>query len=138
MKGMADHSITEMEKQESVGEQNVYTGVYRVLLAGMVASSLLFAIGIIRALLHPEFIPLTPEWVRSQYHWGTFSKGIVALEPSSVMLVATALLILTPVARVVVSIYAFAVDRDRKYVFVTGLVLAVMALTVVLGILGLQ
>ncbi len=133
---MAERSVGELEKQES--EQNVYTVVYRVLLAGMIVSSLLFALGIIRALLHPEFIPLTPEWVRRQYHWSTFSRGVLALEPSSVMLVATALLILTPVARVVVSIYAFAVDHDHKYVFVTGLVLLVMALTVMLGILGLQ
>ena len=31
------------------------------------------------------------------------------------MLIATALLILTPVTRVAVSIYAFTVDRDIKF-----------------------
>jgi uncharacterized membrane protein len=54
------------------------------------------------------------------------------------MLLATALLILTPVARVVVSIAAFLTDRDYKYVVVTSIVLLVMGVTVVLGLFGLQ
>ena len=134
---MAERGITAIEK-EAGAEQNVYTGVYRVLLAGMLISSALFAIGIVRALLHPGYIPLTADWVRQQYHWRTLTKGLLELQPSSVMLVATALLILTPVTRVVVSIYAFAMDHDRKYVLVTSLVLLVMAITVVLGIFGLK
>ena len=135
---MANHSTTMMEKQETGGERNVYAGVYRVLLVGMIASSALFAVGIVRALLHPGYIPLTAAWVRQQYQWHTLWEGLKQLQPSSVMLVATVLLILTPVTRVVVSIYAFAVDHDRKYVFVTSLVLLVMAITVVLGVFGLK
>jgi uncharacterized membrane protein len=54
------------------------------------------------------------------------------------MLVATVLLILTPVARVVVSIAAFAADRDYKFVVITSIVMFVMLLTVILGLLGLQ
>jgi len=38
------------------------------------------------------------------------------------MMLAIALLILTPVTRVLVSIYVFYIDDDRKYVVVTGLV----------------
>ncbi len=130
--------ITELEKPKTGTEENVYADVYRVLLGGMLVSSVLFAVGIVRALLHPEVIPLTPEWVKQQYQWSTLESGLMDLQPSSLMLVATALLILTPVARVLVSIYAFAVDGDHKYTVVTSIVLLVMAMTVVLGMLGLK
>jgi uncharacterized membrane protein len=54
------------------------------------------------------------------------------------MMLGTLLLILTPIARVLVSIYAFWGDHDRKYVVVTLIVMIVIILTVVLGRLGLQ
>lgn len=121
-----------------VPEENVYAAVYHALLIGMYISTALFAIAIVRALLRPEFVPLTPEWVRDHYHWSVLRHGLATFEPMSLMLVATAVLILTPVARVLVSIYAFAVDRDGKYVVVTGIVFVIMILTVFLGLRGLQ
>ena len=54
------------------------------------------------------------------------------------MMVATAWLILTPVLRVVISIWAFWVDRDYKYVGVTNTVLAVLGLSVVLVHFGVK
>jgi uncharacterized membrane protein len=119
-------------------EQNVYADVYRVLLAGMIASSVLFAVGLIRALLRPQYIPLTTHWVKQHYHVSTVLHGLAHADPTTLMMVATVLLILTPVVRVLVSIYAFWVDRDYKYVVVTGIVFLVMVLTVLLSHFGLQ
>ena len=119
-------------------EQNVYADVYRVLLAGMIASSALFALGLIRALLHPRYIPLTTDWIKQHYHVSTVLHGLAQADPTTLMMVATILLILTPVVRVLVSIYAFWVDHDYKYVVVTGIVFLVMMLTVVLSHFGLQ
>lgn len=119
-------------------EQNVYADVYRLLVAGMVVTNILFVIGLAVALLHPQYFPLSSEWVRSQYHWRTVIFGLAHGNPTSYLMLATLLLIATPVARVVVSIYAFFVDRDYKYVAITGLVLLVILLTVFLGTLGLQ
>ena len=119
-------------------EENVYSDVYRVLLVGMVISTTLFVIGVVSALLHPRWMALTPGWVREHYHLSVVAAGIKSLDPMVLMMIATALLILTPVARVVVSIYAFVVDGDRKFVVVTSTVLAVMALTVIFGLLGLK
>ncbi len=130
--------VTEPEESAMVVEENVYTDVYRVLLAGMLVSSALFALGIIEALLHPRLIPLSRHWILDHYHFGVVFSGLTHLRPTALMLVATALLILTPVARVLVSIYAFAVDRDRKYMVVTGIVFLIMTLTVILGMLGLK
>ncbi len=124
-------------KQPEV-QANVYASVYHVLLAGMLASTVLFVIGLVRGMMLHTFFPLTPDWIRQHYHWQAVRSGLVALDPTTLMMVATVLLILTPVARVIVSIYAFAIDHDRKYVLVTSIVLAVMILTFVLSRFGLQ
>ncbi|MFZ3211792.1 MAG: DUF1634 domain-containing protein [Terriglobales bacterium] len=126
------------ETMDSQAEQNVYADVYRILLGGMIASSILFAIGLIRALLHPAYFPLTTEWVREHYRLSTVIHGLAAFDPTILMMVATVLLILTPVARVLVSMYAFWVDHDYKYVVVTAIVFLIMVLTVVLSHFGLQ
>ncbi len=125
------------EEQHSKVEENVYADVYLALLVGMVISTALFALGLIRALLLHTYFPLDPAWIQQHYHVGTVVHGLATLDPTSVMLVATVLLILTPVARVLVSIYAFYVDHDRKYVAVTGIVFLIMVLTVILSQFGL-
>ncbi len=122
----------------TAAEENVYADVYRLLIAGMVVTNILFVIGLVLALVHPRFFPLTPDWVRSQYHWRTVLHGLLQGNPSTFMMLGSLLLILTPVARVIVSIYAFWVDHDRKYVALTMLVLIVIIITVILGQLGLQ
>lgn len=121
-----------------VQEENVYAEVYTILLVGMALSTLCFVAGVILALLHPEQVPLTQEWVRAHYHWRVVAGGLRSGDPAAYMLLGTLFLILTPVARVVASIYAFYVDRDYKYVAVTSAVLFIMALTVVLSRFGLR
>ena len=133
-----DKSGNSQSKASNPEEINVYADVYKVLLAGMVLSTALFAAAIIKALLRPQFVPLTPEWIKTQYHWRVIAEGIRSFDPTVIMMIATVLLILTPISRVVVSIYAFAVDRDRKFVFVTLSVLLVIVLTFVLGLFGLR
>jgi uncharacterized membrane protein len=119
-------------------ERNVYVDVYKVLLVGMYASTALFAAGVVLALLHPTYIPLKTSWLRTYYGWRALKHGLATADPGTLMMLATVLLILTPVARVVVSIYAFYVDHDRKYVVVTSIVFLIMVLTVILARLGLK
>jgi uncharacterized membrane protein len=133
-----NHKATSAKQNEASAELNVYADVYKVLLGGMILSTALFVIAIVRALARPEFMPLTPEWIKQHYHWAAIAEGLRTFDPTTIMLIATALLILTPIARVVVSIYAFAVDHDRKFVMVTLVVLLVIILTVVLGLFGLK
>jgi len=125
-------------KKDGSKELNVYADVYNVLLAGMLLSTALFVAAIGKALLRPQFYPLTPEWVKQQYRWPVIVHGVRSFDPPVIMLIATALLILTPIARVVVSVYAFAVDNDRKFLVITSIVMLVIVLTVVLGVFGLQ
>lgn len=119
-------------------EDNVYADVYRVLLAGMYVTTAMFTVGLILALLHPAQVPLDPAWVSSHYRLRPVLSGLAHGDPASFMLVATLMLILTPVVRVAVSIYAFVVDRDYKYAGITGVVLLIMILTVVLARFGLR
>lgn len=130
--------MEERKQPEHPVEDNVYSGVYRVLLGGMVVSTVLYVVGLVRGMMLHTFFPLTPDWIKQHYQWSAVKNGILTLEPSTLMMLATVILILTPVVRVIVSIYAFAVDRDKKYVLVTSTVLAIMVLTFVLSRFGLQ
>ena len=128
----------QLPKDGIENEANVYADVYRLLIGGMILSNVLFAIGVALALLHPRYVPLTPQWIKTQYQWTSFAHGLSSGQPIPWMLLATVLLILTPVARVIVSIAAFATDHDYKFVVVTSIVLLVIVLTITLGLLGLQ
>ena len=122
----------------SKAEQRIYHEVYDVLLAGMVASSVLYAAGMVLALIHPHTIPLTRDYILRNYRLTAMLGGLAHLRPGALFFLATVVLILTPVTRVVISIYAFYAERDVKYVVVTGVVFLVIVLTVVLGRMGLQ
>ena len=54
-------------------------------------------------------------------------------DPAAYLSLGLIVLIATPFVRVAGSIVAFARERDRRYVLVTAVVLAVMCLSVVLG-----
>ncbi|KRM68251.1 DUF1634 domain-containing protein [Apilactobacillus ozensis] len=53
-------------------------------------------------------------------------KGIVQLKPYAIMMLGIFCLILTPVLRVVVSIYSFYKEKDKLYVYITSIVLIIL------------
>ena len=53
-------------------------------------------------------------------------QGILRLDPRSIIQFGLLLLIATPIARVAFSVAAFAVQRDRVYVVLSAVVLAVL------------
>jgi uncharacterized membrane protein len=59
-------------------------------------------------------------------HFGGIVRGIAAGDPAAIIQLAVLLLIATPVARVIFALVAFAIERDKLYVFVSALVLAVL------------
>ncbi len=66
----------------------------------------------------------------------TILRGVVQLRPYAVMMLGIFLLILTPVLRVVVSIYAFIKEKDRLYAWITTIVLIILIVAMVIGYLG--
>lgn len=61
--------------------------------------------------------------------------GIAELKPYAIMMLEIFLLILTPVSRVVVSIYSFYREGDNLYVWITTIVLVILGISFVFGIL---
>jgi uncharacterized membrane protein len=59
--------------------------------------------------------------------------GAVALQSRSLIQLGLLLLIATPVARVALSLIAFAVQGDKMYVVITAIVLAVLGYSLVFG-----
>jgi uncharacterized membrane protein len=53
-------------------------------------------------------------------------KGVAGMQPRTVIQLGLLLLIATPIARVGLSVFAFAAQRDRTYVAITLIVLAVL------------
>ncbi len=64
------------------------------------------------------------------------AEGLVAFKPFAWLMTGLFLLILTPVLRVVASVFAFAKEGDKMYVIITMLVLAVLILAIFLGHTG--
>lgn len=62
--------------------------------------------------------------------------GVLALRPFAVIMLGLFLLILTPTLRVAVSIYAFAVEKDYLYVWITTAVLIILIIASVIGYFG--
>lgn len=58
--------------------------------------------------------------------------GLLALKAQSIIVLGLLVLIATPVVRVVVSVIAFAIERDRAYVLITLLVLAILLVSIFL------
>jgi Predicted membrane protein len=59
--------------------------------------------------------------------------GLIQGKAYSVIMLGIFLLILTPVLRVVVSIYAFYKEKDMMYVIITTTVLIILAIAMILG-----
>jgi uncharacterized membrane protein len=58
---------------------------------------------------------------------------LMALDPAAYLSLGLIVLIATPFVRVAGSLVAFARERDRRYVLITAVVLAVMCASVLLG-----
>lgn len=67
---------------------------------------------------------------------GGILRGVAALHPEAIVQFGLVLLIATPVARVAMSLVAFILQRDRVYVVVTTIVLAVLIFSLTGGIPG--
>jgi uncharacterized membrane protein len=103
----------------------------KLLLGGVAASAVVvLAGGIWYLAVHGT---ATPDY--RQFH--PERSGIPAFRllstPQAVILTGLLLLIATPVARVVFALAGFALERDRLYVGITAIVLAVLVYSIVTG-----
>jgi uncharacterized membrane protein YfcA/uncharacterized membrane protein len=106
-----------------------------LLQAGVILSAALIILGVI--LLPGRPGGLSPERVLAfPQTFGAIWAGLLIMRPQSFISVGLLLLIATPVVRVAISILAFMLEKDRKYVIITCIVLAILVFSIVSGTLN--
>ncbi|MDV7719019.1 DUF1634 domain-containing protein [Pediococcus ethanolidurans] len=121
----------ELKKMEEMNQIELIIG--QVLRIGVLISAAVILVGVL-------LIVFTGQTGYSANVYPTtvnaIASGIVALKPFAIVMLGLFLLILTPVLRVVVSIYAFAKERDHLYVWITTFVLVILLIGMWIGYLG--
>ncbi len=103
-----------------------------ILRGGVTLSAAIILTGLLLLLFHPGglsghvpgIFPSTLDQVWS---------GILNLQPQAVIALGLLLLIATPVITVTTSAVAFAVERDRRYVVISLIVLAILLTSLLIG-----
>ena len=118
---MAGERMTDTKAEQIVGQ---------LLITGVLLAAAVVAVGGVLFLAHhgsamPEyhFFQGEPQSLRNL---GQIVAGALRLDGSAVIQLGLLLLIATPVARVIFSVVAFAMERDRTYIVITLIVLAVL------------
>ncbi|MFC6179830.1 DUF1634 domain-containing protein [Lactiplantibacillus daowaiensis] len=123
-----------MQKNSKAQEMHkVELIIGQILRIGVVISAIVIAIGIIMMLI--QGTGGYPNGVEPNSFKAIFT-GVAELKPYAVMMLGLFLLILTPTLRVAVSIYAFAVEKDHLYVWITTIVLIILIIASIIGYLG--
>jgi len=101
----------------------------RLLQVGVLLASLVMLVGgILYVRLHhsiPDY-KVFQSGPQSLRHVGGVIKGVAAADPDAVIQLAVLLLIATPVARVAFALVAFGIERDKLYMAISAIVLAVL------------
>lgn len=119
------------EEKEKLLEIELRIG--KILRAGVFISSAIIIIGLIMFVFmgHSGYPGTTYPRGLSE-----IAEGLVAFKAFAWLMTGLFLLILTPVLRVVASIFAFAKEGDKMYVIITMMVLAVLIIAILLGHTG--
>ena len=120
-----------------VTDQSIERMISKLLLAGvLVSGGIVLSGGIYYVLRHAsetaDFHTFQGEPNIDRLA-GQILKGALALRARSIIQFGILVLIATPILRVAVSLFGFALEGDRKYVMVTTVVLAVLLFSLVSG-----
>ena len=111
-------------------DQRVETIVADLLRAGVLLAAAVVALGgVIFLLRHGRAMPQYARFVGEPLEFRTVSgiiRGTASIRGRNIIQLGLLILIATPVARVAFSVVAFALERDRLYVVITLIVLAVL------------
>jgi uncharacterized membrane protein len=113
----------------------VEKAVSLVLRVGVIASSSIIFLGLVLLVLKGS---ITGDMridapIPSPRTIAAVLSGLVALDPASILAFGVLTLIATPFTRVAISIVAFALERDWRYVVITAIVLIILILGILLG-----
>ncbi|MGC4001020.1 MAG: DUF1634 domain-containing protein [Anaeromyxobacter sp.] len=130
-----------LEDQARRRAEQVERLISRVLRAGLWASMALVICGAVLASLDragtaAELPALIGGAGARPPSWSWLRQDLLGLRGDALIVLGLLLLIATPVVRVAISLLAFARQRDRAFVLITGGVLALLVLSFLLGKAG--
>lgn len=124
---MDERKPTETEREM----EHIEVMIGRILQIGVIVAAIIMLLGLILLLINGGdggyAVGHQPTTIKA------IAMGTISLKPYAVMMVGMFCLILTPVLRVVVSIYAFYKEHDRLYVWITTAVLIILCISFVIG-----
>lgn len=122
-------SVADTPEQASARQQqhDLNQVVHRVLVVGLIISTVFMLIGVGLALFLQRDLP------QAVPQLGDVWQRVLALRPSGFLALGLLVLIATPILRVIGSIAAFVYERDWRYAAITALVFAVMITSILLG-----
>ncbi|MDZ4828666.1 MAG: DUF1634 domain-containing protein [Phycisphaerae bacterium] len=135
---MIKEATTDKLRERGSRVERVIAGWLRL---GVFASVTLIAIGFVVSSIHNPGYLTDPEAFRRLTAPGSFFPHtisdlvaeLLSLRGRAIITLGIIVLVLTPVVRVVLSIIAFAADRDWIYVAMTGAVLVLLLASFVVG-----
>ena len=130
--GRDPHGAARPGELELVVSTLLRTGLAVSLGTVAVGLALLFARRPGEWLSPARFAALTGRDARFPHRLGAVAAGVVHGDGQAVVAAGLALLILTPVLRVAISLLEFARARDRAYTLITAGVLAILLLSMLL------
>lgn len=114
-------------------DDNLMTNIIGLLLlGGVIISASFITVGVFLLLFHTGNLSWNDPYM-FPHTLSTIWHGVVALQPQAFIVLGLLLLIATPVLRVAVSIIAFALEHDRRYVLITCVVLAILVMGYLMG-----
>jgi uncharacterized membrane protein len=111
-----------------------------LLRLGVIVATIVAAIGGVLFLAQHGLEPANHHLFHSEptelRRLGAIARGALALDAAAIVQLGLVLLIATPIARVAMSLVAFVLQRDRVYIVVTSIVLALLLFSLTGGIPG--
>ncbi len=108
-----------------------------ILRGGVLLSATIITIGFLLLLAHAGGKPGLEVSIGTFPHTlGQVWSGLFALRPQAIIASGLLLLIATPVITVATSVVAFAVERDRRFVVIALVVLAILIISMLIGKVG--
>lgn len=103
-----------------------------VLRLGVWASASLMILGLLIATIWPSSV-IT---ITSNPSLGDLIVRIFSgtFDPVTLMFAGIVLLMFTPILRVITAVFAFAIEKDRRFVFVSSIVLIMLAVEIIYSI----
>ena len=105
--------------------------IANILRGGVLLSASLIVAGVV--MFYARYARYGASTNLFPHSFGAVINGIAHGDPLSLIVLGLLVLLATPVLRVAVSIVAFALERDWRYVVITSIVLGILLLSFFLG-----